>query len=200
MAAAEVRIEAHRLEAESAAGALLLMLDEVIQGLRLATMDSRTGEPPYPKHASEFALGALGADDSVSTLIYAAGNAYRHANDWLGLVDGSGVVDESHVAYGRARRTINLLNRSIDLARVSERSTCVASVERLTHGDAGRSSFETLWEHLRDVGRDYARTYAQGSSSFDRAVAALAAQHEYARIPASFSGDEKLWASEASIE
>ncbi|MCC6387406.1 MAG: hypothetical protein IT302_08495 [Dehalococcoidia bacterium] len=192
-AAAELRMEAFRLQAESAAGALMLMLDEVVQRLRHETGAPTTGEAPYPRHASEFVLGTLGAKDNVSTLIYAAGNAYRHAKDWEGLVNEFGILDQSHHEYAKARRTLDILSCSIDLVQVFRESTCIASVERLTGDDVGRAPFTVLWDRLHDVGRDYANTYASGVASLDKAVSALDAQHDYAMAQVSFSGDDQLW-------
>lgn len=190
-AAAELQIEALRLQSESAAGALLLMIDEVIQRLRHSTKDPETGQGPHPKHAGEFALGRLGADEHVTTLIYAAGNAYRHAKDWVGLVDHTGAIDPNHRDYRNSRRTLDLLEKSISLVRVHDEIPCLAAIQRLT-GVAARP-FSALWDQLNLVGRDYAATYAQGAQSFDKVLEALDAQRAYACVQASFSGNEHLW-------
>jgi hypothetical protein len=188
-AAGEVRTEALELRAESAAGALVLMVDDCIRRLRDSIRDPQSGRPPRP---DDFRLGHLGGDAYASTLVYAAGNAYRHARDWEGLIDGSGNVDARHRKYKDAERTLAILRSAMNLARVADQTPCVAAVERLTASQEGADPFVVLWSHLESVGRDYARAHAGGDATVHKVAEALAAQREYARIPVSLSGDERL--------
>jgi hypothetical protein len=92
----------------------------------------------------EFELGSLDNAGYVTTLIWAAGNAYRHAKDWDGLVSDSGVIDQTHDNYGGSKRTLGTLEASIGLERVAHQTACLAAIELLTQGVEGRRAFATL--------------------------------------------------------
>jgi hypothetical protein len=189
LSAGELREEACRLRAESAAGSLILMLDDVIQRLRHEVLDS-TGAPS----AVEFRLGdLLGGSAHLTTLVYAAGNAYRHAKDWEGLVNSDGAVDQKHLQYKRAKKTLAVLDDTVGLDAVVGRNVCVASLSLLSLAPGTIPSFDLLWSRLEDVAVAFADEYCSEEDSYERVCEALEYQAAYNSIEASFSMNERLF-------
>ena len=185
---AEIRADAARLVAESSAGSLVLMLDDVFQRLR----HSIVPKAPPP---NEFCIGAL-LDGSVhmSTLLYALGNAYRHSKDWAGLVSQDGRIDTCHRDYGRANRSLEILKRAIGLDHVAHESVCVATLtvlgqDRMRVGEP----FKRLWDRTEEAGNDFAATYCKQDDSAERVREAISFQDAYNRVETSFSRDERLF-------
>ena len=188
-ATAELKEESLFLQAESAAGSLVLILDDVIQRLRHAVSDEQTGQP----RSAKFELGELlGGVTFLSTAIYAAGNAYRHSKDWKGLVGPDGVVNTTHRQYKLAKGSLRILEPVVGLPAVADENVCIATVAAISlRGENPR--FAVLWDRLSDLGRAFAKQYCDEEGAFDRVLEALEYQRSYASVEVSFSGDERIY-------
>lgn len=190
LSAGELREQSALLRAESAAGSLILMVDEIVQRLRHSIWDEATKSPK----PTEFKLGELPSGVGyASTAVYAAGNAYRHAKDWDGLVDTSGAVDGKHRNYRESRHTLEILERLIGLEAVATRSACIATLARLSITN-GHPSIGLLWDgHVTNVGRDFAKLYCEREDAFDRVEEALKYHASYSSFELSHSGNSWLF-------
>lgn len=188
-ATAELKEESFFLQAESAAGSLVLILDDVIQRLRQAVSDEETGQP----RSAEFAVGKLLSGATfVSTAIYAAGNAYRHSKDWKGLVGSDGLVNTKHRQYKLAKGSLRILEPVVGLPAVADENVCIATVAAISL-QVEKPDFAVLWDRLSDLGRDFAEQYCDQEDAFNRVLEALEYQRSYASIEVSLSGDERIY-------
>ena len=196
LGAAEIREQSALLRAESSAGSLILMMDDAIQRLRHSAWDHGKNAPK----AGEFRLGSLvGASGYATTLIYAAGNAYRHAKDWDGLLSDAGIVDIGHRQFKDSRRTLDIIQAAIGLKAVVNSATCIAALNALSVVQDSPPTFEALWDgRLTDIGRDFARIYCAESDAYVRVSDALSYQKSVTSMEVSFSNDERLWGAEES--
>ncbi len=184
---AEIRADAARLVAESSAGSLILMLDDVFQRLRHSIV-------PKAPYASEFRIGQiLDGSAHMSTLLYASGNAYRHSKDWVDLVNSDGKIDFHHREYDRAKKSLEILSGAIGLTQVASESVCVATLTVLGRDQMSASGpFERLWDRTEEAGLDFAAIYCEDDSA-ERVREALLYQDAYNRVETSFSMDERLF-------
>jgi hypothetical protein len=186
--AAELREEATLLQAESSAGSFILMLDDVFQRLRHEIVDS-TGKPV----AAEFKFcEILDGAGYVTTLVYAAGNAYRHAKDWNGLVDMDGIVNVKHRQYSKAKTTLAILDATIGLNSVAGENVCIAALAILSMESAS-CQFDVLWDKLDVIAREFASDHGTNCDAYERVQNALEYQEAYNSIEVSFSMDERLF-------
>lgn len=189
----ELREQSALLRAESAAGSLILMMDDAIQRLRHTVWNPKA-KTPYP---SDFTLGELdGERGHVATAIWAAGNAYRHSKDWEGLVDIDGNVDVKHSNYATSRRTLEILERLVGLDKVGKSCVCVATLEAISRsGD--KPDIGALWEGaLTAVGDEFAERYCNEDDAQERIEEALKYLAAYNEMEISFSMNSKLYRSD----
>jgi hypothetical protein len=187
---AELREQSALLRAESAAGSLMLMMDDAIQRLRHTVWDPESKTPL----ASEFTLGRLGEERGhAATAIWAAGNAYRHSKDWEGLVDADGNIMERHPNYSQSVRTLNILARVAGLDKIYKSSVCVATLEAISSA-AGKPYIGTLWDgSLTSIGREFAERYCERDDAYERVSEALEYLSAYSEIELSFSQNPNLY-------
>ncbi len=190
-AAAEIREQSALLRAESAAGSLVLMLDDITQRLRQSVWDTTTMGPKAP----DFALGPLPKTSGhTTTLIYASGNAYRHSRDWKGLIREDDSVNDEHEQYPRAKASLAILEPIIGLAAIPSNMTCILSVAALSLDNSGRITFEALWdEAISSIAPDFARQFCKQQNAFERVTEALEYQEAIGSMEVSYSGDNRLF-------
>lgn len=187
----ELREQSALLRAESAAGSLILMVDDAIQRLRHTVWDAKA-KSPYP---SDFTLGKLDAGRGhVATAIWAAGNAYRHSKDWEGMVDTNGNIDTKHPNYAASVRTFAILEPLVGLDKIGKDCVCVATLEVVSSFRRNKPSMEALWDGaLTAVGHEFAETYCEDEDAQQRIDDALRYLHDYNNFEISFSGNSKLY-------
>ena len=189
----EMRQEATLLCAESSAGSFILMADDVLQRLRHEIAGS-ANDPP----AAQFALCAI-ADGTAhaTTLIYAAGNAYRHNKDWDGLIDSSGRVNTAHRQYRAAKTTLSILEATVGLEAAYGRNVCCAALAMLS--SLAEPSFESAWKRFDEIGEDFADQYCERDDAFRRVQEALEYQSNYNSVEVSFSTDMRLFPDKGTV-
>ena len=195
LGAAEIREQSALLKAESSAGSLILMMDDAIQRLRHSILSPET-KTPYP---TDFTLGRIARKEgvAVATAVYAAGNAYRHAKDWDGLVNEAGHLNEKHRNYKESRRTLAILETLVGFKPIADGCVCVETLRVISLDHNGKPGIGILWDgSMTDIGLQFAEEYCEREDAYSRVEEALRHHHDYNNFELSHSGNSDLYSDE----
>ena len=187
VARAEIEETSARMSAECCAGSAIMMLDDVFQRLRQEVWNDSLKQPKK----SAFRIGRA-RDGSTSTLIYAAGNAYRHLRDWGNIVKRDGSCDIESLDKN-VRETVTLLKEGVDLVAVYRNLVCCSVLDVLCgHPERGRS-FDNLLENLESAALDFASQYCDGEISLERVRKAIDYQSDISSMEISYTNNDVVF-------